>query len=64
MITKYDNIKIIASQKRAYFSFAAQSVEMSTYFLKDCYLADTIDMIYGKKAFGTFVRPHKVVRRW
>ena len=63
MITKYDNITVIASQKMSYFSFASKSVEMDAYFQKACYLSDTIDMIYGKKKFGTFVRPHKVVRR-
>nr|DAS35039.1 MAG TPA: hypothetical protein [Caudoviricetes sp.] len=63
MITPYDNIRIIASEKRPYFSFYARSIEMSAYFIKDCYLHEIIDMIYGQKRFCTFVRPHKIVKR-
>ena len=64
MIKKYDNITIIASEKKPYFSFTSKLVEMSAYLQKDCYLLDTIDMVYGKERFGSFIRPHKVVRRW
>lgn len=49
MITPYDNIRIIASEKRPYFSFYARPIEMSAYFIKDCYLHEIIDMIYGQK---------------
>lgn len=63
MITPYDNIKIIASEKRPYLSLCAQYVEMSAYFKQDCYLHETINMIYGQKRFATFVRPHKIVKR-
>ncbi len=63
MITPYDNIRIIASENRPYFSFFARSLEMSAYFQKDCYLYEIIDMIYGQKRFCTFVRPHKIVKR-
>lgn len=63
MITPYDNIRIIASEKRPYFSFYTRSIEMSAYFQKDCYLNEIIDMVYGQKRFCTFVRPHKIVKR-
>ena len=63
MIIPYDNIRIIASERRQYFSLCAQSLEMSAYFQKDCYLHEIIDMIYGQKRFCTFVRPHKIVKR-
>lgn len=63
MITPYDNIRIIASEKRPYFSFFGRSVKMSAYFQKDCYLHEIIDMIYGQKRFDAFVRPHKIVKR-
>ena len=63
MITPYDNIRIIASEKRPYISFCTRPLEMSAYFQKYCYLHEIIDMIYGQKRFGTFVRPHKIWKR-
>ena len=40
MITPYDNIRIIASEKRPYLSCCARPLKMSAYFQKDI---DTID---------------------